>query len=172
MFSPIFVDGEIGLGLSRTIVERLAIEELACSLALGLALTQPNSWCVAVETHRTTLQALSAMMRDEPLSPNLTSAGERLRVALEGVGRDERIALKELVMRAPDLETWRVAIEQTSYRAALLICGDIRLIQLLSQGIGSLSSTSRDECFYKLLLFSVSPHYLTLRRQLQLGWQG
>jgi hypothetical protein len=51
-----------------------------------------------------------------------------------------------------------------------LICGDIRLIHLLLQGSPALSSDPRDECLYKLLLFSVSPHYLTLRKQLQVGW--
>ena len=170
--TPICVRGEMGLGISRTLSQRLAIEELACYLAFGLALTQPNSWFVAVPEHRDVLEALNLLLNERALTPEHQKLGSKLNQALKSLPKDKVNALKILAQRSTPLHTWRVAIEQTSYRSALLICGDVRLMRQLSQSIGTLSADTTDECFYKLLLFSVSPHYLTLRKQLQVGWSG
>jgi hypothetical protein len=39
-------------------------------------------------------------------------------------------------------------------------------------GVDPLSRDDQDERLYKLLLFSVSPPYLTLRKQLGIGWEN
>jgi hypothetical protein len=78
--------------------------------------------------------------------------------------------LTELARNAPPLKSWLTAVEQIAYRAALLICGDMRLVHTLVRTYPMVSDDPREECFYKLLLFSVSPNYLTLRRELGLSW--
>ena len=169
MIAPVCVQGQIGLGISRTLVEQLSIEELACSLAFGITLTQPNSWLVGMIDQRALLTALESELSDPP--PHEPSeVGARLRADLQRLSSHQRTSAQSLCAQASTLDAWLVAIEQTAYRAALLICGDVRLISLLVKGSPALSSDSRDEALYKLLLFSVSPHYLTLREQLQMGW--
>jgi tetratricopeptide (TPR) repeat protein len=170
IIAPICIQGEVGLGISRTIVEQLSIEELACSLAFGITITQPNSWLVGMLDKRSVLHDLNLILKQDAVSGGLSDLGARLQIELNRLPASQQSAHRALINKAHDLDEWLVAIEQTAYRAALLICGDIRLIHLLLQGSPALSSDPRDECLYKLLLFSVSPHYLTLRKQLQVGW--
>ena len=76
-----------------------------------------------------------------------------------------------MVERLPsDRSSWQIAIEQTAYRASLLICGDTRLVDMLMRGLPSVSKDSEQERRFKLMLFSVSPPYLKLRELLGLSW--
>lgn len=178
LFTPLCLQGVIGLGLNRQIVSELNIEQLACMLAYGITLTQKRSWLAATPEQRALLQCLPTVLKTgQTLRPNQVTPFTQkyeasLQSALSSLHATQLNPIISLAHQAGPLADWLLAIEQTALRAALLICSDPRLIKQLMGGVEPLSKDDQDERLYKLLLFSVSPPYLTLRKQLGIGWEN
>jgi tetratricopeptide (TPR) repeat protein len=70
----------------------------------------------------------------------------------------------------PDFSNWRKAIEHTSDRLGLLLCGDlVQAVQAINGEQTSISKASSKKRIRELVLFSVSRNYLALRKELGLA---
>ncbi len=175
-------EGYFGLALNRDICAKLSVEELACTLTVGLMLTQTNSM-LALLPHRNQLicdlqHALiqTGFKRQFESSSLINSsqvnlkASQNIQSLIQSIAQENGPELQRLCQTLGSIDSWLVAVEQTAFRASLLIGSDPRLIQLLMQGLKPISSDQEVERRSKLLLFSVSPPYIKLRSQLQLAW--
>ena len=172
LLTPISVQGNVGLALNREIIKELSIEQLACVLAYGISISQPSRWLAGLEQRdlirflpRYLLQQASPTAKDSKLTHQIAQQLDRLTP-------DIRASLDTLALKGGDIESWLIAIEQTALRASLLICGDPSLLKKLMSGVAPISTDDQEERLYKLLLFSVSPPYIKLRRQLKLAWES
>jgi len=68
-----------------------------------------------------------------------------------------------------DAARWLRGVEQTAYRVALLMCGDLAATVELVRAAPSASGDSFEARLYKLLLFAVSPPYVEVRASLGLA---
>ena len=175
-------EGYFGLALNREICAKLSIEELACTLTVGLMLTQTSSIFALLPNRNQLLYDLqdaliqTGFKREFNSSNTNTSTipnpkrSQSIQNLINTISQENGAELNRLCQNLGSIESWLIAIEQTTFRASLLIGSDPRLVQLLMQGLNYISRDQEAERRYKLLLYSVSPPYLKLRSQLQLAW--
>ena len=178
LMSPVHSQGRLGLVLNREVISRLSVEELACTLTVGLVLTQSTTFLTLLPQREEVFRDLESalgdlgyVMSEERAIKSLSKRGQEIQQQIRSLSPTALKELKSMVERLPsDRSSWQIAIEQTAYRASLLICGDTRLVDMLMRGLPSVSKDSEQERRFKLMLFSVSPPYLKLRELLGLSW--
>ena len=175
-------EGYFGLALNKEVCSKLSIEELACTLTVGLMLTQANSIFALLPNRNDLLCDLqhaliqTGFKRDFQPTKLMDSAtvntkrSQKIQRLINSIAQENGTELRRICQDLSSIESWLVAVEQTTFRASLLIGADPRLVQLLMKGLKNISLDQEAERRYKLLLYSVSPPYLKLRSQLQLAW--
>lgn len=177
-------NGEIALILNREVISQLSVDELACTLTVGLILSQKNT-AIMLSPHREQIfksltSSLSSLSLTSMATPALSKESRMIQEIIDRLETQKRKLLSDTFKlidqnaKGPDLELdsqpWFKALEQTAYRAALLTCSDPSLVHMLIKGLPRLSDDEDTLRIQRLSLFSVSPQYLTLRERLGINW--
>jgi golgin subfamily B member 1 len=178
LITPVYLsEGRFGIALNREVCGQLSVEELACTLTVSLILSQPNTMLALHPNRDQILNELQIALssqgwinKGEQKKPSNPKRVQAMQTMLKTLSPQDINELRGLCQQVGSVDRWVLALEQTAYRASLLICSDPRLIQMLMNALGVISSDQESERRYKLLLYSVSPPYLKLREQLNLAW--
>ena len=167
--------GERALCVSEEITLAQPIERLVAHLSYSLYLGQAGRWLSAVGASRVSPEERLARLEHlRAAHLALLGQGAAEGGAAEWLSRLRALptdAQSQLRLLSPlsDPGKWLRGVEQTAYRVALLMSGDLGATIDLIRGAPSLSGEPFEARLYKLLLFAVSPPYVEIRSSLGLA---
>ncbi len=167
--------GERALCVSEEITLAQPIERLVAHLSYALYLGQAGRWLSVVGASRVSPEERLARL-EHLRAAHLALLGQG---AAEGGAAEWLARLRalptdtqsQLRLLSPltDPGKWLRGVEQTAYRVALLMSGDLGATIDLVRSAPSLSGEPFEARLYKLLLFAVSPPYIEIRSSLGLA---